>query len=296
MSQGIYWLLTIPQHEFTPYLPAELAYIKGQLECGADTGYLHWQVLAVFNKKCRLAFVKRIFGNGIHAELTKSKAANDYVWKDETRVDGTQFELGQLKFKRNCETDWAAVLDDAKRGRMDDIPPDIIVRHYGNLRRIGMDHLAPVAVERRIIVYWGPSGTGKSRRAWNEAGLDAYPKDPLTKFWDGYRGQENVVIDEFRGGVSIGHVLRWFDRYPVNIEVKGAAVTLRARTIWITSNLAPDQWYPDLDQDTKAALLRRLEVHHASFDPESQWQLGQQQQALEGLVVLSQPDYENMYE
>lgn len=271
MSQGVYWLLTIPQHEYVPYLPSNCAYVRGQLERGETTGYLHWQLLVVFNTKCRLATVKRTFGDGIHAELSRSSAANDYVWKDDTRIEGTPFELGALKFKRNSETDWKAVLDNAKRGRLDDIPPDIIIRNYGNLRRIAMDNLSPIALERRIIVYWGPSGTGKSRRAWAEAGLEAYPKDPLTKFWDGYQGQESVVIDEFRGGISIGHVLRWFDRYPVNIEIKGAAVTLKATTIWITSNLNPIDWYPDLDQATKDALLRRLEIHQASFDPDSPW-------------------------
>jgi len=35
---------------------------------------------------------------------------------------------------------------------------------------------------------------------------------------DGYRGQEHVVFDEFRGGIDISHVLRWFDRYPVIVE------------------------------------------------------------------------------
>lgn len=272
VQQGIYWLLTIPHASFTPYLPPGVAYIKGQLELSNETQFLHWQILVACNTKCRLAAVKRIFGEQVHAELTKSSAANDYVWKEDTRVDGTQFELGQLKFKRNCSTDWATVLRDAKRGRLDDIPADVVVRHYGNLRRIAMDNLAPVAIVRRIVVYWGPSGTGKSRRAWHEAGLDAFPKDPLTKFWDGYQGQKHVVIDEFRGGVSIGHVLRWFDRYPVNIEVKGAAVTLRAETIWITSNICPEDWYPDLDHATKQALLRRLEVHQASHDPDGEWQ------------------------
>lgn len=271
MSQGVYWLLTIPQHNYVPYLPPSCNYIRGQLECGGNTNYLHWQLLVVFKSKCRLAAVKRTFGDGIHAELSKSKAANDYVWKDETRVEGTQFELGERPFKRNCSTDWASVVDNAKRGRMENIPSDVLVRYYGNIRRIAMDNLQPVAQEREIIVYWGPSGTGKSRRAWNEAGFDAYPKDPLSKFWDGYRDQPNVVIDEFRGGISIGHVLRWFDRYPVIIEVKGAGVVLSAKKIWITSNLPPEQWYPDLDEATKQALMRRLTVFQASFDPDSPW-------------------------
>jgi len=33
----------------------------------------------------------------------------------------------------------------------------------------------------------GRTGTGKSRRAWDLAGFGSYPKDPCTKFWDGYQ-------------------------------------------------------------------------------------------------------------
>ena len=80
-------------------------------------------------------------------------------------------------------------------------------------------------------------GTGKSRRAWSEATLSAYCKDPRTKFWCGYTTQSNVVLDEFRGGIDISHVLRWLDRYPVRVEIKGSSRPLLATTFWITSNL-----------------------------------------------------------
>lgn len=84
--------------------------------------------------------------------------------------------------------------------------------------------------------------------------------DPCTKFWDGYYGQQNVVIDEFRGSIGISHILRWLDRYPVIVEIKGSSTVLQATTIWITSNLSPNVWYPDIDAETLAALRRRLEV------------------------------------
>lgn len=74
--------------------------------------------------------------------------------------------------------------------------------------------------------------------------------------------QEHVVLDEFRGAIDISHLLRWFDRYPVIVEVKGSAVVLKAKKIWITSNISPDDWYPDLDAETKAALRRRLTITH----------------------------------
>lgn len=117
-------------------------------------------------------------------------------------------------------------------------------------------------MERSCIVFWGPTGTGKSRTAWKLAGLSAYPKDPRTKFWDGYRGQSDVVVDEFRGAIDLSHLLRWTDRYPVIVEVKGSSTVLNANRIWITSNLNPNLWFPNLDNESFEALLRRLIVVH----------------------------------
>nr|QXN75705.1 MAG: replication associated protein [Virus sp.] len=259
MNQARFWLLTIPHADFVPYLPPTVNHIVGQLERG-DSGYLHWQIVVSFARKLRLGGVKSIFGDSCHAEPTRSAAAREYVHKEDTRVGGTRFELGTLPMRRGESCDWEAVRNNAKRGRLDDIPGDVYCRLYGNLKRIAVDHMAPIGLERTVNVYWGATGTGKSRRAWNEAGMDAFPKDPRTKFWDGYRNHRHVVIDEFRGGIDVAHLLRWFDRYPVVVEVKGSSVVLAATNIWITSNLDPRQWYPDLDQETLAALLRRLTI------------------------------------
>lgn len=171
--------------------------------------------------------------------------------------------------RRNCSTDWEQVRTAAKAGSLEDIPPDIFVRHYFALQRIAADNAVPVAMERTCYVFWGATGTGKSRRAWEEAGGEAYVKDPRTKWyyaanarWCGYRNQENVVVDEFRGSIDVAHLLRWLDRYPVLVEVKGGSRPLHARRIWITSNVDPRAWYPELDEQTKLALLRRLNITH----------------------------------
>lgn len=228
--------------------------------CPKVPGFRHWQLVVAFKAKLRLGGVKRVFGERAHCEPTRSKAAIDYVHKDETAVPDTRFTLGAIPMGRSTSNDWEAIREACKRGQLDDIPGDIYVRHYGNVKRIATDHMRPDPIQRTIHVYWGATGVGKSRRAWEEAGMDAFPKDPRTKFWDGYSGQEHVVIDEFRGGIDIAHILRWFDRYPVVVEVKGSSVVLKAKKIWITSNLPPTLWYPDLDDATKEALFRRLDV------------------------------------
>lgn len=257
--QGIFWLLTIPQHEFIPYLPPGCQYIIGQLERGEQTGYLHWQVMVAFSAKQSLVGVRRVFGE-VHAELSRSSAANSYCQKVETAVCGTQFELGQKPISRNSKVEWESVWTSAQSGALNRIPPNIRVVNYRTLRTIMSDYSSAKPMERSCVVYWGKSGTGKSRRAWEEAGLEAFAKDPRTKFWDGYNGEENVVIDEFRGGIDVSHMLRWLDRYPVRVEIKGSSKPLLACKFWITSNLSPVMWYPMLDEDTLAALMRRIVV------------------------------------
>lgn len=222
---------------------------------------MHWQLIVAMERKSSLAGVLRAFP-GSHAELSKSAAANEYVWKEDTRVANTQFELGTKPICRNSKPDWESVWTAAKEGDLMAIPPSIRVVSYRTLRTIASDYDKPVGIERTCHVYWGATGTGKSRRAWDEAGLDAYSKDPRSKFWCGYQGESHIVVDEFRGGIDIAHMLRWLDRYPVRVEIKGSSRPLVGGTFWITSNLDPLDWYPDADIATKEALLRRLTIVH----------------------------------
>jgi len=258
--QGIFWLLTIPENDYTPKEHEECQWSKGQLEEGKEDGYKHWQFVIALRRKGSLSSVKLIFGRSAHAELSRSEAANAYVDKEETRVEGTQFEFGTKPIRRNSKVDWESVWASAKSGDVDSIPAHVRIVSYRTIRAIGADYSRAVGMERECFVFWGRTGTGKSRRAWEEAGLDAYCKDPRTKFWDGYQVDENVVIDEFRGGIDISHLLRWLDRYPVRVEIKGSSRPLVAKKIWITSNIRPEQWYPDIDAETMSALMRRLTV------------------------------------
>jgi len=261
MQQGVYWCATAPHHLFVPFLPPEIKYIKGQLERG-EQGYLHWQLLIVCSRSRSLAWLRGLFGDGIHFTLSRSDAADAYVWKDDTAVVGTRFEIGLKPVRRNSKTDWDRVRALAMAGSFEEIPSQVFVGHYRSLRAIASDFAQPQAMERTVHVFWGRSGTGKSQRAWEEAGMGAYSKDPRSKFWCGYGNQQHVVVDEFRGGIDVSHVLRWCDRYPVHVEIKGSSTPLVATTIWFTSNVDPREWYPGLDEHTLEALLRRFNIVH----------------------------------
>jgi len=258
--QARYFLLTIPAEKWTPpdELPEGIQYLKGQKEQG-EGGYLHWQALVVFGKPATIKKVKTYFCLECHVEPSRSAAANQYVWKPETRVENTQFELGALKLKRNCAADWNRVRVDAIEGNMNAIPDDIFIRHYRTLKQIHTDNARPRVRGPQVVnVYWGDSGTGKSRRAFEECGEIYYIKMSSTKWFDGYRGEENVVVDEFTGQVGIEHLLKWFDRYPCAVEIKGGQVFLNTKRWWLTSNIDPNQWYPLILEEQRVALRRRF--------------------------------------
>lgn len=189
-------MLTIPADSWgPPVLPDACSYLRGQKEIGATSSYEHWQLVVYFRTKVSLQAVKRSFCSTLHGELTRGPAAEEYVFKDDTAVVGTRFELGTKPVCRSSKTDWERVWTMAQSGQFLDIPAQIRVCSYSSLRRIRSDYARPVAVERVCNVYWGTTGTGKSRRAWDEAGLGAFPKNPTTKFWDGYMDHEVPLIN-----------------------------------------------------------------------------------------------------
>ena len=56
------------------------------------------------------------------------------------------------------------------------------------------------------------------------------------KWWDGYKGEETVIFDDFKGSSMKLHDFQTIiDRYPVQVEVKGAEVDLSATRYVFTS-------------------------------------------------------------
>lgn len=162
-----HWIGTLAGTWIVPTeLPEGCVYIKGQKEKG-EGGFEHYQIIAYFKKTQRLSAVKTKLGDPSgHWEPTRSRAAEDYVWKESTRIPDTQFELGTKPMRRAEEKDWALVLENAKAGKLNDIPADIFIRCYTQLTRISKDYMAPVGIVKQIHVFWGGTGTGKSRTAW----------------------------------------------------------------------------------------------------------------------------------
>ena len=267
---GKYWFITVGDEYFKPVRAMcprrDLTFMMGQLEIGEETGYKHWHFSVGFSKEKTMQQCKEYFCREAKCLLSRSDAVDKYVWKEQTRVEGTQFSWGRKPMQMQKKADWDQVYECAKNGNHDEIEKGILVRNYSSIKKIRNDNL-PRKMRGEILVhvYHGKTRTGKTRKSWFEAGNleEVYIKDPGTKWWDGYRGETRVIIDEFTGRLDITHLLRWLDRYPCQVEVKGFTVPLMATEFWITSNLSPMDWYPEAKEEQVLALDRRLnDVHY----------------------------------
>ena len=112
-------------------------------------------------------------------------------------------------------------------------------------------------------------GSGKSRVSHMLFPF-AYWKNG-NKWWDGYRGEHTVVLDDLDTPVLFGHLKRWADRYKVVGEVKGSSIGLTYNQFVVTSNFTPGDLGVQDDRMPTAtiqAIVRRfLVVEAVGWDP-----------------------------
>lgn len=154
----------------------------------------------------------------------------------------------------------------AKGTSMDEIAqenPVAYIRYHRGFKELASTYVGKRDFKTDVFWYWGATGTGKSYSAHQQA-PDSYYKMGGNKWWDGYTGQSDVIIDDFRGDLCPFHeLLRLFDRYPHRVEYKGGSINFIARRIFVTCNKPPEAVYQGRTEEDIGQLLRRItEVKH----------------------------------
>lgn len=122
-------------------------------------------------------------------------------------------------------------------------------------------HEAPRNWECDVYWFWGATGTGKSRLAYEMCDPDdTYVAMSTAKWFDGYDSHGNVIIDDMRKDFCKFHeLLRLLDRYAYKVETKGGTRQFRARRIIITSCFHPRVLF-DTREDINQLIRRIKEI------------------------------------
>ena len=249
-------------------------YVLFGKEVAPTTGTPHLQGLIVFRSKVRRRTVQETIKPGVlmHVEIMRSLKGSIVY----NRKDGDWFEAGErpvsqeekgMKEKERYKRAW----DLARSGDLDGLieeHPDIAMRHYSTIKRIRTDAMHKRKLDTLnpevdfMHWYWGPAGTGKSRKA-REENPDAYLKD-TNKWWCGYVDQDVVIVEDvdLHSKTWMCRLLKiWTDIYPFNAEVKTSSTgTIRPKKVIVTSNYRMEDIWEDPRE--LEPIKRRFKVTH----------------------------------
>lgn len=116
------------------------------------------------------------------------------------------------------------------------------------------------------IWLYGNTGAGKSHVAFDgfdpENGYVKALTGNEAKWWDGYTGQETVILNEFRGEIGYGELLSLVDKWPVSVPRRNREpAPFLAKRVIITSALHPQEvWKKRGMSDSMDQLYRRFDV------------------------------------
>ncbi|AUM61670.1 Rep [uncultured virus] len=230
-----------------------------------ESGTPHHQGFVIFKQQKRIANLKDI--NGLaHWEIANgtNQQAADYCKKD-----GDFLEFGTLPVepriagnKANKEK-WRAINDKAKEGDLEWIDinhPKVFNQSYRNLKQLKVDYMKryPDLEGPCGVWYYGEAGVGKTTLI-SKKYPGAYLKRAQNKWFDGYQGEEVVVVDDLdTTHTYMAYELKKLaDAFCYMVEVKNSSMYIRPKRCVVTSQYTIREIWKD-DAPTIAALERRF--------------------------------------
>lgn len=261
------WCLTIFKGEDEPPTWDELQmkyFVFGSEH--TEEGRHHWQTYVWFHNGKTFDQVKKYFAKHGAPHLEKTVG----TW-EQNRAYCTKEEKYKIFGEAPAQgkrTDLKKIRDDMTNGKkLDDITLEepFIFHQYGRT----LMQLETIILRQKFRTemttcdwLWGPTGVGKSHSAFTGYNPKTHYVWAHEKWWDGYKGQEVVIINEFRGTIEYDRLLDMIDKWPMTVPVRNREpVPFLAKHIIITSSLPPEKVYRQrVEGDGIEQLLRRIVV------------------------------------
>jgi len=259
------WCFTAKQVPVGWFDKLSAKYLLFGEETAPSTGHLHWQGYVELDKALTLGMIKMrlpVGDHGCHWEPARGSADQNKTY---CKKDGKFVEQGEsaVQGKRN---DLLAVKEALDSGHPIMQVRDDFFTTFAKYPSFLKDYADSKAPRRswvtKVIMLWGDTGTGKSRRAHHSGAV--FLHFDKSGFLHGYNGEPVVCFDEFRPDqVTRQMWLTLTDRYPMTVNVKGGSINWAPTTIYFTSNDDPARWYMSDDgSEQHPAVTRRItEIH-----------------------------------
>jgi len=204
-----------------------------------------------------------------HMEAYKGYLADEHEEVLEVYESGTAPLTSEQKGKRSAEI-YSKCIKYARSGDLESIVeqhPALYVAHLQKWKTIKMDnpvHYPPLSELDNVWV-WGATGTGKSRGYREATGEDVYYPKSHDHWWNGYKGEANVIIEDLAKIEGKRHWITdllklWSDHYEFIADSKYGSQMIRPKRIVVTSNYNMDEVF--YGEDLKALKRRFRIIHH----------------------------------
>lgn len=248
-------------------------YVHGEEDC-PSTARLHWQGFIQLKNNYSVKGIQKILGcENAHIENARGTAqeASDYCKKDgrnivewgEIRHQGERSDLTRLKDQIiSGETTTSQLLFDVPAA----------MHFYGRtLEKIQDEYMLSVFRNEMTFIHWiysEKTGIGKSHYAFMNYSHKTHYNHTFERggWWDGYRQQETVIFNEYRGQLELFELLLLADKFPHNVPRRGRPpIPFVSKLIIITCPFHPSHFYgkaSELGGDDIAQLYRRMRIYH----------------------------------
>lgn len=280
------------KHKFTVF----------QLEEAPTTRRLHLQGYSELTRTARFTWIQSNWEHFRTAHFERRQGSRDqainYCKKEETRIRGP-WEIGN-NAGQGHRSDLVEIADEIRSGKeLADIAnnhPSSFIRYSRGIEKL-VGFIGPkrkVDWKMEVTVYWGTSGSGKTTKA-KENFPKAYvwmPQRGQTVWWDGYAGEDTIIIDEFASNFQYHYALRILNEPGVRVETKGGTTCLYAKRIIITSMESPIKWWPSVTEN-RYALYRRI---HKCYRFAGNAERGDNTMTLDKFPIEFESNTENRFE
>jgi len=244
------------------FINDNIRYVVYGREVG-DSGTPHLQGYIEFGtERTRQQVAKKLPGAYLAVRRGTAAQAAEYCKKGGDFIEYGEISASDEDKKERAKAAYGEIVKHAESGDLTWVKenyPKVYLQWKPRLEDICIPNTAIIEGELQNEWWVGKTGTGKSRKLWQE-----YPnhfQKELNKWWCGYKGEEIVAIEEWspKNECTGSQLKIWADRYPFTGQIKGGSLKkIRPQKIIVLSNYTIEQCFPS--PEDHLPLKRRFKV------------------------------------